>query len=147
MTLTPSLPPEPHTDVRRLELRIAVLLRVGVLASSVLMAFGWASGWALEWIWEGAASAGAGLGSPEAFAALGSYQARPLSAELSSLVATRAWPVLLCYFGLFLLVLLPLVRVFLTSVLFARQRERLLSALAAGVFLALVASFFLGLEI
>jgi uncharacterized membrane protein len=70
-----------------------------------------------------------------------------LSAELASLVAAQAWPVLLCYFGLFLLVLLPLVRVFLTSILFARQREKLLSALAAGVFLALIASFFLGLEI
>lgn len=141
--MTPSLPGEANADVRRLELRIAVLLRAGVLASAGLMA----SGWALGWIWEWPASAGAGLGSPAAFAALGSYQTRPLSAELSSLVAARAWPVLLCYLGLFLLVLLPLIRVFLTSVLFARQRERLLSALAAGVFLALVASFFLGLEI
>jgi uncharacterized membrane protein len=137
--MTSSLPHEPSTGVRRLELRIAVLLRAGVLASAGLMAFGWA--------WEWVASAGDGLGSAEAFAALGNYQSRPLSAELASLVAAQAWPVLLCYFGLFLLVLLPLVRVFLTSILFARQREKLLSALAAGVFLALIASFFLGLEI
>lgn len=142
MTKTPSvqeLPDESDAPFRRLELRIAVLLRAGVLLSAFVMALGWLWGWvrvtALNPAQQGA------------FKALQTYTRRPLSTSLEAHWVSGNWPALLCYLGLFLLVALPAVRVLLTAVLFALQRDRILSVLAAAVFLALVASFFLGLEI
>jgi Protein of unknown function (DUF1634) len=78
------------------------------------------------------------------FAGLRTYAPRPLAAELADLGARGAWPGLVCYFGLFVLISLPLVRVLLTGVLFARQGDRVLAMVAFAVLAALVSGFFLG---
>ena len=54
---------------------------------------------------------------------------------------------LISFTGLITLISLPLLRIFFTIILFLKQKEFILSMLALSVFLALIASFFLGLEL
>ena len=50
------------------------------------------------------------------------------------------------YFGLALLVMLPVARVLLTGILFFVQKDKVLGWIALAVFVVLVASFSLGVE-
>jgi uncharacterized membrane protein len=118
-------------DIAKLELAIARLLRIGVLAAGTLIAIGWVGSLGLE---------------GHSYGSLSTYAPSPLPASISALARSGAWAPLVCYAGLALLVALPLARVLLTALLFARTGERFLSCVAACVFLALVLSFLLGLN-
>jgi uncharacterized membrane protein len=120
------------TEDETLELGIARFLRAGVLLSGGLMALGWLASLPH---------------ADETFTALRTYTPRPLLGEVRGLLANGSWGPLLCYLGLAALVLLPLVRVLLTAVLFARRGERTLMFLAIGVLSALGLSFTLGIDL
>ena len=118
-------------DAREHERGIAHVLRAGVVVSGTLLAIG--AGWKFDW-------------QADPFTPLRTYAPRPLPYELGALFEARDWPTLFCYVGLGVLVCLPLVRVLLTAFLFVRTGERLLAAIAAGVFTALVLGFTLGFD-
>ena len=113
-----------------LELKISKVLRTGVLFSGALMALGWLTS----------------LGGAHPFAAFQQYQQVPLSTSLHQVWSEGRWSTLLVYAGLVVLVLLPGLRVFLTAVLFFRQREYKMAAIALFVLVILIVSFSLGIE-
>jgi uncharacterized membrane protein len=115
-------------QLESLELKISKFLRIGVLVAGVFMLIGWVSQVALHG------------DSLEAFKVYRSY---PLAESLTHL----DWPMVICYLGLGVLILLPITRVFLTAFLFVKQKEYLLAGIATFVLVALILSFSLGIEL
>ncbi len=115
----------------KLELRISKLLRAGVLVAGLFMFIGWMAQLSAD---------------PHPFAAFAQYRRVPLMDSLENAYITGNWGMLTSYAGLFLLVGLPSVRVLLTAILFLRQKEYRLAAIALFVLLALILSFSLGIE-
>jgi uncharacterized membrane protein len=115
----------------KLELRISKLLRVGVLLSGAFMFVGWMAQLSND---------------PHPFSAFAHYQRVPLADSLENALLTQNWGMPVSYLGLFFLVALPSVRVFLTAILFLKQKEYRLAAIAFFVLLALGLSFSLGIE-
>ncbi len=74
------------------------------------------------------------------------YHTSPLRLALTQGIAAGNWSLLICYGGLLVLILLPLTRVLITALLFARSREYLMMAAALFVSITLIASFLLGIE-
>ena len=62
-------------------------------------------------------------------------------------ISSGRYALLVTYFGLALLVLLPVARVLLTGIFLLAQKERILGYIAIFVFVALVVSFSLGINI
>ncbi|RZA01224.1 MAG: DUF1634 domain-containing protein [Proteobacteria bacterium] len=121
--------PEP---MHRLELRIAYLLRYGVIIAGVSMFIGWA--WSL-------AAHGDTLQTFQIYRPVSlfeTWRAAHASADWGTLITTA---------GLGLLVLLPVVRVLLTGVLFAKQGDRVLAVVAFLVLAILLGSFSLGIDL
>ena len=121
-----------EASLHRLELKIAYLLRYGVIAAGILMAVGWALSLYTH---------GERLGQFKAYAPQGlahTLRAAKEGGDAGTLVALA---------GLALLVLLPVARVLLTGVLFLRQGDQKLAALAFLVLAVLVLSFALGIEL
>ena len=126
---------EKNTDeLESLELKISKFLRAGVLISGLLMLCGWAIELARQ-----------GEGDP--FAPFRNYQEISLGHQLSAVFENRLYPVMLSYLGLFILISLPLIRVALTAVLFLKQKERILAAIALFVLVCLIFSFTQGIEL
>jgi uncharacterized membrane protein len=119
-----------------LEMKISRFLRAGVLVAGVTMLIGW--GWAVI-------ESHAGW-SDNPYAVFQTYHESPLGQELREAVQNRSWPVLISYLGLVMLISLPITRVFLTMVLFFRQKEKTLGFIALFVLFALIVSMLLGLE-
>lgn len=116
--------------MENLEMRIAVLLRWGVIGAGILLALG--------------IFLHPMMGA-NAFGIFHEYHQRTLmeSVETNSLTASQ----MAAYAGLFWLISLPLIRVALTSFLFWRQKEKVLSIMAFVVLGLLLLSCALGLEI
>lgn len=114
-----------------LELRIAKLLRYGVLFAGLLIFMGWLG---LERL------------SPDPFLVFHTYKPVGLFDLLQGYRSSGNWGGLVCCLGLGLLVGLPSLRVLLTCFLFFKRKDYVLAAIAAFVFAALVASFTLGIE-
>jgi len=119
-------------ELDRLELKISKFLRVGVLVAGALMATGWI------------ANVLAGAGSVNL---LEHYANVSLNRDWRDSVARGDWFRLTSYVGLFVLISLPFTRVVLTAVLFVKQREWVLAAVAGFVALALVGSVVMGIEL
>lgn len=102
-----------------MELKISKFLRFGVILSGVLMLVGWLLEFDI---------------SADPFLPLRDYASRPLT------YTAATW-------GLVVLIALPVIRVFLTAILFLKQKEHVLALIAGGVLMALFFSFSLGLEI
>lgn len=119
-------------SLHELELKISRLLRGGVLFAGFMLLVGWL--WMLS-------------RNGESLSLFAVYHHQSLWESLQWAFIMNDQSVLLCFAGLFVLVTLPVFRVLMTGILFARQRERLLAFLAFVVFAALVASFFMGIEI
>lgn len=115
-----------------LELRIAKLLRTGVLIAGVLIFIGWMTLIQLQ-------------GDP--FTSFQVYEEVSLRSQVSKVLSEGKWGSVVCYVGLFVLVSLPSLRVLLTAILFVKRREYLLAAIAAFVLAVLAASFSLGIEL
>lgn len=125
--------PDPaHDSLHKLELNISQLLRVGVLLAGVFLAIGWL------WLWYNNGN------MLESFTV---YEPKTLLETVHWARLTNDHAMLVSVVGMVLLVSLPVVRVFLTGVLFIRQKEFVLATMAFLVFVALVSSFFLGIDL
>nr|BDT29722.1 DUF1634 domain-containing protein [Bacteriovorax sp. HI3] len=123
---------EQMDQLESLELRISKFLRLGVIVAGLFMLIGWIS---------------QSINQPDSLLALKTYHSSTLSETLSNAWTTNSWGVLISYFGLAILISLPITRVFLTAVLFLKQKEYLLAGIAAFVLVALIVSFSLGIEL
>lgn len=123
---------EQMDQLESLELRISKFLRLGVLVAGLFMLIGWIS---------------QSINQPDSLIALKTYHSSTLSETLSNAWTTSSWGVLISYLGLAILISLPITRVFLTAVLFLKQKEYLLAGIAAFVLVALIVSFSLGIEL
>lgn len=115
----------------KLELRIAKFLRFGVIACGALISVGWL----LNIKWSG-----------DPFYIYRDYDPIPFWELVSHYIRSRNFGALICLFGLASLVSLPVWRVFLTGILFAKQKENKLAAIAFLVFTLLIISFLLGVS-
>ncbi len=120
------------TKTEILEIRISLFLRYGVLVAGALMLVGWL--------------ANLDLGN-NPFAQFSQYHELPLFQVIATAIEKRDFTVLLSYAGLFCLISLPIIRVLLTAVLFLKERQFVMAALASFVFGALILSFALGFHI
>lgn len=111
-------------QVENLEIKISLFLRYGVLLAGILMLAGWL----------GQIDIGA-----EPFSKFNTFQEHDFRQLFAS--APTAMIGLLC------LISLPIIRVFLTLILFLIERQWIMSALAAVVFSALLLSFALGIHL
>jgi uncharacterized membrane protein len=119
-------------NLYNLELKISQLLRVGVLVAGAFIFIGW--------IWNVTVVGDQLMQFKE-------YHAMSLMDSLRDDMASGRYGILVTYFGLTLLVLLPAARVLLTAILFLVQKERILGFIAISVFVVLVASFSLGINV
>ncbi len=115
-----------------LELKIAKLLRIGVLIAGLFIAVGW--------LWDISANG-------DQLMQFKDYHSLSLMQSLQDCLTQGRYGLLISYLGLTVLVLLPVVRVLLTGILFLAQKERVLAAIAISVFVVLVASFSLGISV
>ena len=115
-----------------LEIKIARFLRWGVMTAGGLMLLGWVLAFTLN---------------TDPFFVYQTYDPLPLKEIWRSYYATGQWGQLLSLMGLCALILLPVVRVMLTTWLFIKQRDRLLAFIAFVVLLCLTISFSLGVEL
>jgi len=122
----------PMTDLHRLELRISQLLRMGVMVAGGLLLVGWL--WML-------------FNNGDVLATFQEYRPQALTQTLEWAFITRDRALILSFVGLLILVTLPVVRVLLTGILFLKQKEYRLATMAFLVFVALVSSFFLGIDL
>jgi uncharacterized membrane protein len=119
-------------DLHTLELKIAKFLRVGVLVAGALLLVGWI---------------GMILTQSAGLSGFHEYQEASPRELWELALASKRWPLLISYVGLACLISLPVLRVLLTSVLFFRQREKLLGCIALLVLLLLLFSFSQGIEL
>jgi len=115
-----------------LELTISKLLRVGVLAAGILLAVGWL--WLL-------------FNDGDLLANFANYEPHSFFESLQWSLINQDKAMLISLAGLALLVLLPIARVFMTGVLFLKQKDFVLAAMAFAVFACLIGSFMLGIEL
>ena len=116
----------------KIEPLISRILRTGVLIVGALLG--------VSWLWL-LAKNGSRLQN------FSVYEPQSLVESLHWALVMNDTATLMAFSGLFLLVTLPILRVLLTGILFAKQKEGLLAGLAFLVFVALLGSLFLGLEI
>lgn len=119
-------------ELESLELKISKFLRFGVLVAAVFMLIGWIT----QLIFQ-----------EHSFELLKTYNAVSVSETLEIAFAHNQWSELVAYFGLMILIALPITRVFLTAFLFIKQKEFLLAGIASFVLIALIISFSLGIEL
>ncbi len=112
-----------------LELLIAKFLRYGViLAGGVLFI-----GWMLQIDF-----------TRNVYASFSLYTQQDLLLQLTAAWGVQDWSVLVCYFGLVLLIALPFIRVLLTMFAFAIERDFLMASCALIVVFGLILSVSLG---
>jgi len=119
-------------ELHSLELKISKLLRYGVMLAGAFMLFGWIT--LLDF-------------SKNPLEAFHDYQHKSFEQSLQSAFESQQWGLLIAYFGLILLISLPLLRVLMTAILFIKQKEKTLAFAAFFVFVVLIISFSLGVEI
>lgn len=119
-------------SIEALELKIAKLLRVGVIISGLLMLIGYI----MQFKWGGNALFNFTI-----------YDEIPFADLLQFNFRRNRWAPLISYSGLIVLISLPLIRVLLTTYLFIRQKEYALALIAFVVFVGLIVSMSLGIEL
>ena len=115
----------------RMELKISKFLRYGVIVSGIIIAIGWAMSF-----------------KPDAdpFASLQTYESFNLIDSLQMHAILQNWGKLISYLGLTILISLPVLRVFLSVILFIVQKEKTMALIGAIVLIGLILSFSLGIE-
>ena len=119
-------------DLVTLELKISKFLRLGVIFAGALMLIGWLM--EIEF-------------SRDPFIVFKSYDHIPFQDILQIHLKNQQWGYLISYAGLLSLIVLPVIRVLLTAVLFIKQKEKLLAAIAFFVLAGLFISFSFGIEL
>lgn len=117
-------------SIETLELRIAKLLRVGVIIAGLLLL----AGWLMQVKF-----------SANPFFNFQTYDEISLIELFNFHLKNRQWGALVSYAGLMVLISLPLLRVILTTYLFLRQKEYHLAIIAFIVMIGLVVSMSLGI--
>lgn len=125
-------PSEQNQSLHDLELTISKLLRIGVMAAGILLAIGWL------WLF---------LNNGDLLANFESYEPRSFFETIQWSLINQDKAMLISLLGLALLVLLPIARVFMTGVLFLKQKDFVLAAMAFAVFACLIGSFMLGIDL
>lgn len=120
-----------QSSLFKLELIISQVLRTGVHIAGSCLLVGWL------WMWYHGGD----------IYALRFYEEHSLLEAIQWALLMQNRGFFICMAGFAVLISLPLIRVFMTGILFLKQKEFLLSSLAFGVFLALILSFSLGLEL
>lgn len=115
-----------------LELFIAKFLRYGVLVAGLFIFAGWMSQIDFH---------------HNVFAHFATYTHAPLIETLRAQVDAQNWGLLITYFGLMILIALPLTRVALVAVVFLSGRDYAMAFCALLVLFGLGLSFVLGYEI
>lgn len=123
---------EKKDSLHELEMTISHILRGGVLTSGALLLVGWL------WMW---------FRDGDLLHTFKVYESHPFVEGLHWAVVKNDRAYLIAQAGLILLVCLPLIRVLMTTLLFVRTREKVLAGMAFLVFVALVGSFLLGVEL
>ncbi len=121
-----------EATIETLEYRIALFLRRGVFLAGTLMFIGWMG--LFSW-------------DENPFYHYSQYDQIPFIDLLAYHIRRKDWAFLICYAGLSVLILLPLIRVLLTCVLFLKQKEKRLAIIAWVVFLSLIFSMLLGIDL
>lgn len=120
---------KPDNKTYELELLIAKFLRIGVFFCGALIATGWLMN--LNW-------------DSDPFFIYRDYDPIPFWELIHFYIRSKNIGGIISFVGLAGLVSLPVWRVFLTGVLFMKQKERNLAVIAFVVFILLVISFLLG---
>ncbi|ODS51082.1 MAG: hypothetical protein ABS42_00255 [Bdellovibrio sp. SCN 50-8] len=115
-----------------LEIRISLFLRYGVILAGLLIFVGWVLHLDV-------------FANP--FATFSVYHAEPLAEVVAKAFEEKSLTLLFSYAGLFCLISLPIIRVLLTAILFVREKQYAMAAMASFVFVALMLSFALGFHI
>ncbi|MNK07815.1 hypothetical protein D3C87_257350 [compost metagenome] len=123
---------QPADSLQRLELIISHLLRIGVLIAGTFLLVGWL----MSWYTQG-----------DMLSTFQTYESQSIIESIHWALVMNNKGLIISYFGLLILVSLPVLRVFMTGFLFIRQKEYTLAFMAYGVFFALLLSVLLGIEI
>ncbi|MBO9665333.1 MAG: DUF1634 domain-containing protein [Bdellovibrio sp.] len=121
-----------NEELHDLELIISKLLRVGVLCAGIFLLLGWL------WLW---------YNNGDVLSSFTTYEPRGFFETIHWALLTQDRAMLVSMVGLAVLVLLPIARVFLTGVLFVKQKDFMLALMAFAVFACLIASFLLGIDL
>ena len=116
----------------RMELKISKFLRHGVIVSGIIIAIGWAMSFRPD---------------VDTFASLQTYESFNLIDSLQMHAVLQNWGKLISYLGLTILISLPVLRVFLSVLLFIVQKEKTMAFIGAIVLIGLILSFSLGIEV
>ena len=114
-----------------MEVKISKFLRAGVVTSGIIILIGWAMSFKAD---------------SDPFANLQTYSTFNLIDSLQMHAILQNWGKLISYFGLSILISLPVLRVFLSVILFIKQKEKIMALVGAIVLIGLITSFSLGIE-
>lgn len=118
-------------EIESLELKISKFLRAGVLVAAFFMFIGWMMQFKL---------------TANPFFSFATYDQIPFTDMIQHHILRKNYGALISYFGLIVLISLPLIRVTLTGFLFLKQKEYILAAVAFLVLFGLIISFVFGFE-
>jgi len=118
-------------DINTMELKISKFLRGGVILSGIIIAIGWAMSF---------------KGDTNPFTPLQTYSPLNLVDSIQMQAILQNWGKIIAYLGLTILISLPVIRVFLSILLFIKQKEKAMALLGFIVLLGLILSFSLGIE-
>lgn len=119
-------------DERKIDNTISKLLHNGIIFSGLSILLGWVLSF---------------NESANQLANLQNYQKRNLFLTLEMEVLAGNWALLVCYAGLFALICLPVLRVFVSMILLLKQKEKGMALISSLVLLGLLMSFTFGIEI
>ena len=117
-------------DIETMELKISKFLRYGVITSGIIMATGWIFFFKSD---------------SDPFKPLQTYSSLNLIDSLQMNFILQDWGKIISYLGLTVLILLPVIRVLLSTILFIKQKEKAMALIGAIVLIGLIISFSLGM--
>lgn len=118
-------------DLETMELKISKFLRFGVILSGIIILTGWMMSF---------------RPASDPFISLQTYSSFNLIDSLQMHAILQNWGKIITYFGLSILISLPILRVFLSVILFIKQKEKIMALLGAIVLIGLILSFSLGIK-
>jgi uncharacterized membrane protein len=119
------------SEMQNAELKISKFLRFGVFFSGAVIALGWIMSFKMN---------------VNPFENLQHYKALTLVQSIKVDLLLGRWGHIVSYVGLACLISLPVLRVFLATILFVIQKERIMAAIGILVLVGLILSFSLGIE-
>lgn len=118
-------------DLETMELKISKFLRAGVAVAGLIIAIGWIMAFKAD---------------SDPFEPLQTYRPYSLIDSLQMNALLENWGKVITYMGLTILISLPVIRVFLSIILFVKQKEKTMALIGAIVLIGLILSFSLGVE-